>query len=195
VASSSPSPSSSPAPAFDPFAPPSASLEPRLDPSPKLPLARRGDRFWAYMLDLLVLLPGALAGFAIGWSLKTMAQLTGDEALGLEAIFAALLVLPIQIYQWYAVSKRGQTLGKRWLGIRIVCVDGSPAGFVRAVLLRSWVPFGVMLLFSSIGLEPVAKLFNTIDTISIFTGNRRMIHDLIAGTQVVSVTPPAPPGA
>ncbi len=195
MASSSSSPSSSPAPAFDPFAPPSASLELREDPPAKLPLAQRGDRFWANLLDLAVLLPGGLAGLAIGWSFKTMGELTGEEALGVEVVFAVLLLLPIQIYQWYAVSKRGQTLGKRWLRIRIVRVDGGPVGFVQAVLLRSWVPFGVMMLLSAIGIEPLAKLYNSIDTFSIFTANRRMIHDRIAGTQVVSVTPPLQPGA
>jgi uncharacterized RDD family membrane protein YckC len=191
VANASSASSAAPLATIDPFAPPTASLDLRGEPDPgNYTWARRGDRFWANLIDMLVLAPFALAGFAIGWSIDKMADLKGDEAAGMEWLFVFLLVLPMQIYQWYAVSTRGQTVAKRWLKLRIVRVDGSPLTFVHAVLLRSWVPFAIMSVFSAIGIAPIARLLNLADSVSIFTANRRMLHDLIAGTHVVNVAPP-----
>jgi uncharacterized RDD family membrane protein YckC len=42
-------------------------------------------------------------------------------------------------YQWYLISTTGQSLGKRWLGVQIVRVDGSPSGLRHGVILRSWI--------------------------------------------------------
>jgi uncharacterized RDD family membrane protein YckC len=185
--------SASPAPSLDPFAPPTASLEPTAAPAPGAhELADRFTRFGANLLDWILLAPFAGIGCAIAGALNSSFNFHGDEAKGVYFIFGMLLALPFQIYQWYAVSTRGQTLGKRFCRIRIVRIDGSPIGFTHAVLLRSWVPMGLIVLIGAIGLDPVARLVNFADTVSIFSGNRRMLHDLIAGTHVVNVTPTPP---
>jgi uncharacterized RDD family membrane protein YckC len=90
------------------------------------------------------------------------------------APFAALW-----IYQWYLVSTTGQTLGKRWAGIRIVKVDGSPVTFVSAVLMRSWV-------FSALTMVPyIGTVLALADIVMIFGSERRTVHDHLAGTQVI----------
>jgi uncharacterized RDD family membrane protein YckC len=182
----------------DPFAPPRADLEPRVvAEADKLRPADRGARFGAYMVDWLILVPTAGLGAAVGWALNRSFHIEGEAASGVLIIFAALFALPVQIYQWYATAARGQSLGKRFCKIRIVRVDGSPAGFVHGVLLRSWVPAAALMLLALINLDPVARILNFIDTVSIFSTNRRMIHDLIAGTCVVSTeteTPLTPTG-
>ena len=73
------------------------------------------------------------------------------------------------------------SLGKQWLGLRIVRVDGSRATFVRAVLLRmllpwllAWIPF-------------VGWFLLPVDWLVIFREDCRCLHDLIAGTKVVVV--------
>jgi hypothetical protein len=55
-----------------------------------------------------------------------------------SALIVVLSIAALWAYQWYLLSTTGQTLGKRWSGIRIVKVDGSPLTFVSAVLVRSW---------------------------------------------------------
>jgi uncharacterized RDD family membrane protein YckC len=183
-------------PPLDPFAPPAASLDPTPSPADGAhEPADRFARFGANLLDWILLAPFAGIGCAIAGAINGAFNVSGDEAKGMYFIFGVMLALPFMIYQWYAVSTRGQTLGKRFCRIRIVRVDGSRLGFVHAVLLRSWVPMGVIVVISAVGLEPIARLLNFADTVSIFTGNRRMLHDVIAGTLVVNATPPTAPGA
>ena len=78
------------------------------------------------------------------------------------------------------LSMRGQTIGKRLLGIRIVRFgDGSNPGFVRAWLLRS-------LVVGLIGTLPmVGNVFMIVNYAFIFRADRRCLHDLIADTKVV----------
>jgi uncharacterized RDD family membrane protein YckC len=104
--------------------------------------------------------------------------LIGFALLGL-ASFTLLLV------QIYLVSTRGQTIAKRILGLRIVrYADGSNPGFVHGWLLRALVP-GI------IGILPmVGNLFTIVNYCFIFRDDRRCLHDLIADTRVVKVTPP-----
>ena len=105
--------------------------------------------------------------------------LIGFALLGL-ASFTLLLV------QIYLVSTRGQTIAKRILGLRIVrYTDGSNPGFVHGWLLRALVP-GI------IGILPmVGNVFTIVNYCFIFRDDRRCLHDLIADTRVVKVTPSA----
>jgi uncharacterized RDD family membrane protein YckC len=181
-----------PSSSVDPFAPPSADLAPRpLGHGEKQRLAERGHRLVAVIVDTAALFALAGTGYGIGIALSNPLGLSGEPEKGLGALIAMLLALPLQIYQWYLMSTRGQSLGKRWLRIKVVRVDGSDVDFVQGVLLRSWVLLGVAVLLGILGIAPVARLLNSVDTLSIFTSNRRMIHDLIAGTKVISTEPAA----
>jgi len=102
----------------------------------------------------------------------------GRVAGGFAMLAVGLLV--VFVVQTWLLTTRGQTIGKRMLGIRIVRYrDGSPAGFVHAVLLRSW-------LINLIGLVPtVGNYFPFLDLGFIFGPERRCLHDLIADTKVV----------
>jgi uncharacterized RDD family membrane protein YckC len=103
--------------------------------------------------------------------------LIGFAVLGL-ATFA------LQLVQIYLVSTRGQTLGKRFLGIRIVrASDGSNPGFARAWLLRALVP-GIIGVLPTIG-----SVFTIVNYGFIFRADRRCLHDLLADTRVVKVNP------
>jgi uncharacterized RDD family membrane protein YckC len=103
--------------------------------------------------------------------------LIGFAVLGL-ATFA------LQLVQIYLVSTRGQTLGKRFLGIRIVrASDGSNPGFARAWLLRALVP-GIIGMLPTIG-----SVFTIVNYGFIFRADRRCLHDLLADTRVVKVNP------
>ncbi len=160
-------------------------------------LAGRGTRLGAVLLDGLVNL--VATGPGLVWLVLTLVALSGQGALPnvesgspdpetilnlvpqlagpLLAVLVPLLVLVIM--QVWLLTTRGQTLGKMWLKIRIVRTDGSPPGFVHAILLRS-------LVMQLIGMVPiVGGLVTVVDPLLIFREDRRCMHDLIAGTNVI----------
>ena len=103
---------------------------------------------------------------------------------------ALVLFVGVSGAQFWLLTTRGQTLGKIALGLRIVRTkDGRNGGFVTNVLLR----VGVGAL---IGMIPYLGVFYTVaDILFIFRGDRRCLHDLIAGTRVVREAPKTQPDA
>ena len=94
-------------------------------------------------------------------------------------IIAGVLLLVLMIANLYFLATRGQTLGKMVCKIKIVDLAGQNPGFVKAFLLRSVVP-GI------IGAVPIlGPFFSLADPLFIFREDRRCLHDLIAGTNVV----------
>ncbi|HEX2658372.1 MAG TPA: RDD family protein [Polyangia bacterium] len=164
----------------NPFSAPSANLEnPVAASAPSDALAAPTTRLAAVLLDGLLFVPAVIL-FAIGGTFGRAAS--GSEPNLIPIIAGGLYVLALAAYQIYLLSTQGQTLGKRWMKIRIVRLDGSPPGFVHAFLLRSVVSALPRLI-------PVAgNAFSLIDALFIFRQDRRCIHDLIASTRVV----PAP---
>ncbi|MDI1320343.1 MAG: RDD family protein [bacterium] len=89
-------------------------------------------------------------------------------------------ILALVIIQIYLLVTRGQTLGKKFLGIKIVTYpDESNPGFVKVWLLRAFVN-GIIGAIPMIG-----GIYTLVDLCFIFRDDKRCIHDLIAGTQVV----------
>jgi uncharacterized RDD family membrane protein YckC len=154
-------------------------------------LAGRLTRFWATLLDmalgLVCVLPGALL---LGTDMVTRLLKgewpddfnVGRTASGFLVLGLALFVL--FVVQTWLLTTRGQSVGKRMLGIRIVRYrTAAPPGFLHAVLLRSWV-------INVIGLVPtLGTYFPLLDIGFIFGPERRCLHDLIADTMVVAGQP------
>jgi uncharacterized RDD family membrane protein YckC len=182
-------------PALAPAAPPPALAESAI-PSPAatgVALAGRGARLGSFFLDylcgvlaacpgLIILGPTFLSIFmqaARGQEPDFSGMQAGGMLLGVAVtVLGSLILLIIQIVM---LSTRGQTIGKRLVGIRVVRhPDASPAGFVHAWLLRNLVPGILQLLPFGLGF-----LFFLVDACFIFREDRRCIHDFIAGTQVV----------
>jgi uncharacterized RDD family membrane protein YckC len=111
---------------------------------------------------------------------------SAQEAMAPQNMFGWLLIaaggVVVFIVQVWMLSTRGQTIGKRLLGVRIVGhVDEANPGFLRAVALRAVVP-------GLIGMIPgVGFVFSLIDVCFIFREDRRCVHDFIAGTKVIEV--------
>ena len=106
------------------------------------------------------------------------AEMMSYGVIGVAALMV-LMVLAFMGYQWYLIATTGQTLAKRWLGIKIVRVDGTPLGFVNGVILRSW----VLGLLGNIPI--VGPLVSLVNPLMIFGEERRCLHDQIAGTRVI----------
>ncbi|MEQ1505659.1 MAG: RDD family protein [Myxococcota bacterium] len=114
------------------------------------------------------------AGIAAGIALPELRRWLPD--LLTELVFACAVALLIGV-QWFTLASDGTTVGKRSVGIRVVGEDGAPVGFLRAVVIRSFVPG----LAGSVTLG----LFAVVDLLPIFAGDRRCVHDRLALTQVV----------
>ncbi|HEX2569383.1 MAG TPA: RDD family protein [Polyangia bacterium] len=172
-----------PAPEQNPYAPPTSDVDAgvQTDLSGSQVPADRGTRLAARMLDGLLYIPALFPGAILTFLFFVAAS----DSKPAGAVIAGMAVcamgwLGLSIYQWSLISRTGQSLGKRWLRIRIVRVDGRPVDFTSGVILRSWVPF-------LIGLIPyVGILFGLIDSLCIFSSERRCLHDGIAGTKVIA---------
>lgn len=148
-------------------------------------LATPGSRLGAQIIDSLLFaaaaIPGAIVGALVGSSYHYTSE-TGDAKDGI-GMFAVILGMGtgmiFYFYQCYLIANSGQTLGKRWSDVRIVLENGDPPGFMRGVVLRSWL---LLLLRVIPGLGYIVGL---VDTLMIFGATRRCLHDRIAGTRVL----------
>ena len=135
-------------------------------------LASRGRRFLGSLIDNLVYVVAALPAV-----LLIDADISSDEAM----LVIGLAVMVIGIVQAVLIATSGQSIAKKMLGMRIVQLDGSPIGFVRGVLVRSWA-VGVLSAIPTIG-----GIFGLVDALYIFGGEHRCLHDVMAGSRVVMV--------
>jgi uncharacterized RDD family membrane protein YckC len=87
--------------------------------------------------------------------------------------------LPLSIYQWMLIARTGQSIGKKWLRIRIVKLDNSPVGFGDGVMLREWITRGISFI------PCVGAIISLVGYLMIFGSERRCLHDRIAGTKVI----------
>jgi uncharacterized RDD family membrane protein YckC len=168
---------------YNPYAPPVADFGKGYEePADELILAERGTRLGARILDGLLLFGTAIPGVIIAAMTVSSSFTRGRPTPGDIGMFVAVMTLftiPLVLYQWYLLATTGQTLGKRWLGIKVVKMDGAPVDFVSGVFLRNWVP-------GMIGFVPtVGPIFGLVDILFIFGNERRCLHDMIAGTKVV----------
>jgi uncharacterized RDD family membrane protein YckC len=102
--------------------------------------------------------------------------------LALIILFGGMLI--VAIYNWYLITRAGQSIAKRMLGMRIVTTSGELPGFLMGVLVRQWIPVVV---------NQFCNLFSLVDALFIFGEERRCIHDYMANTIVVDTSMEAPP--
>ena len=168
------------APSFNPYAAPQANIvTPEM--KPKYELASRGIRLGAALLDFLVVMIVVILPVILGATMMdTKSNVSGglfpSAAVGCFML-AGLACLGLLIYNIVLLATRGQTLAKKWLGIRIVTYpEGQDAGFVKAFLLRSFVN-GII--------SQVIPFYPIVDVCFIFREDQRCLHDLIADTVVI----------
>lgn len=140
-------------------------------------LAGRGARLVAVIIDALLITVVALPlMFVLG---LIDAAATGP-ALGTTILSAVLGMAAFLLINSYFLANSGQTVGKKIMGVRIVAVrDGQILPLSKVVGLR-YLPIWIVQAIPLVG-----GLFGLINALFIFRADRRCIHDLIAGTQVV----------
>ena len=139
-------------------------------------LASLGQRLGAHLLNILTLMPVAVL-VGIGVALEDSNSSEPGTASMLTMALGGFYMLGLIIYNLIRLSTHGQTLGKQWVGIKIVSFeDNSNAGFVKAVLLR---------MFVNTLISAFVPFYGLVDTCFVFREDRRCIHDLLASTHVV----------
>jgi len=99
----------------------------------------------------------------------------------------SVLLLFVAI-QWRMISMRGQSLGKKLLGIKIVNGSGRPPGFFCGVLVRNGFPWllSVIPVFVLAGIPAMLiVVLSWANILLICLEPPRCLHDHIAGTFVV----------
>jgi uncharacterized RDD family membrane protein YckC len=160
--------------AENPYAPPRANVTDVAGSSEEPELAGRGIRLGAQLLDSIIasvftVLPLLFGGFNLLQPEKTtdFAPLAGFIALAGTVAWTWITI----VY----VSRNGQTIAKKWLGIKVVRSDGSKASLGRIFWLRNVVN----------GLLGIIPFYAFIDSLVIFGEARQCLHDKIADTIVV----------
>lgn len=174
-------------------------LRPTGGSASRVTLASPWTRLAAHIIDNLLYLPIVLIIAFPAGVLVVESQKGGrpNPILGLLIILGCAGLFVLTAYQWYLTATRGATLGKGWLGIKILTIHGTEVDFLTGVVMRNWViGFGQVLL----GMVSMGWLLGLVDSLMIFSADRRCLHDHIAKTQVIETAsqrrapPRRPPG-
>ena len=131
-----------------------------------LPLADRAVRLAAVLIDALI------TGSA---TLALCSALAGETQHMLTLRFALSCIVIFWMLNGWLLARRGQTLGKCMMGIKIATLDDKVPAIGKLFFLR----------FPTAVVPP----FCLASPFFIFRGDRRCLHDLAAGTTVVGDKP------
>ena len=159
---------------------------------PPLPLspASFGCRAAALALDHLALLLCLAPGFLLLMGLSLVvnshplppdtnaAELFAESAMAAMPVFLGGL-LAGALVQLGLLAFQSRSIGKRWMGLRIVRTDGRPAGAMRLLFVRTPIQF---LNYLPI-LSPILLITNLVLAIR---PPYQGLYDRVAGTQVVA---------
>jgi uncharacterized RDD family membrane protein YckC len=149
------------------------------------PLASWGSRVGATVIDWLILLipAGILVALAVGGldGDSSWGAIVGASLLSL-LIWSVILLLYAPLLMIRQGERNGQTLGKQFLGIRVVRDTGEPFSFWPAVL-REVVVKNILVSAVSIFIPVLPWLLDNLWPL--WDGENRAIHDMIVSTHVI----------
>ena len=130
---------------------------------------------------ILGVLGVGLAGAAGSGSDAGLIALIGAAILTF-AVIAVVSLVYAPLLMMRSGEHNGQTLGKQWLGLRVIKTDGQPMGFgwaaLREVVVKN---FGVGIASSfTFGLAALANYLWPL-----FDDQNRALHDYVVSTRVV----------
>ncbi|PMM51948.1 RDD family protein [Vibrio splendidus] len=109
---------------------------------------------------------------------------TGEIDMTELLVVSAYCWLVFFLLHGYLLHKKGQTIGKNLMEIAIVDMEGKQIGLFNIVGKRM-MPMTIATYIPVIG-----HFITTLDYLFVLRKDKRCLHDLIAGTQVVSVSVP-----
>ena len=146
--------------------------------APEEDLAGRGARLGAYLIDMIIVgVVGGGVAYALGWFEGLMRQ---DPTAVVSVLLLTIVVFGVINGRWLVT--RGQTVGKRLVGVRIVDTRTREiVPLVKSYGLR-------FIVVQAITQVPFAgPILALVDPLFIFGERRRCLHDYLAGTIVVRV--------
>jgi uncharacterized RDD family membrane protein YckC len=139
--------------------------------------ATRGERLRAQMVNGFVVAGGMFALMLLGIALGSAAESPNLALVGVA--LGSLWALGWMIYNVRLLAEHGQSIGKRYIGIKVVSSNGEPATLGQLILRR-------YILFQLLGLIPyLGALIGLVDVLMIFGEEQRCLHDRVADTIVV----------
>ncbi|MEU6145185.1 RDD family protein [Streptomyces sp. NPDC047081] len=107
------------------------------------PLAESGKRTLARIIDLILV---GIVVWLVTWPMGVHEYSVNGDKVEYGKSFAQSLVAAVLYigYDTYLISKSGQTLGKKWLNMRVANLDNGSTPSVQTALARSavlWIPF------------------------------------------------------
>ena len=167
---------------FNPYAVSEVHLEPALPPGERVP-ADPTQRILATLADWAIYGVFSMGSVSTAWWLgaeHTPESLTLPVLLALTANLMLMLTF---IANMVLLARRGQTIGKIMLHIRVADLrTGRVPSFARLFFFRV-VPLWVLSCFSPILIG--------VELLMLYVSSGRTICDYMAGTQVVRGHPPA----
>ncbi|WP_348720298.1 RDD family protein [uncultured Alcanivorax sp.] len=141
-------------------------------------LASRWHRFFGALIDGLVQLAiiAPIVFFSGAWA--DMMANSGVLDLTTTLVWFIVGEVIFLAVQGWLLFNRQQTIGKWLLGMKIVGMEQNAVPVGKLYGLR-------YLLFHVLAQVPGVNLIMLIDPLMIFRGDRRCLHDLLAGTQVI----------
>ncbi|MDE0654849.1 MAG: RDD family protein [bacterium] len=152
-----------------------------LETGEQLELAEPSARLSAKIIDLLILV-AVIVGGVIVVLVSLVAEGFGVGIGLVEGVFfsALLIVLASLLYDPLFIAVRGQTVGKKAVGIRVVRADNGELPTLGRSFAR-WALPGVLLAIPGAGYALAALCFSSL----LRDASRRGWHDKVAGTIVV----------
>ncbi|MBU3020605.1 RDD family protein [Aestuariibacter sp. A3R04] len=139
-------------------------------------LASRGERFAAALIDAVVsILITIPLFFVVG--LENLQE----PSIGLTAMIFVYGFASFLLVHGFILFNYGQTVGKRFLKIRIEDLEDNQATF-STIMLKRYLPISIVAYIPVVG-----SILSLIDVLFIFRADKRCVHDLIADTRVCRV--------
>jgi uncharacterized RDD family membrane protein YckC len=162
----------------NPYAPPQATVQDVTDPTATP--AGRGTRLVAVILDGLIVAAMVYIPLIIGIAMNGRPMVLNGHfnPMVISGIGSWLPTIGFIAWCWLTilfVSRNGQSIGKKLLGIKVVRSDGSPASLGRIFLLRN-------VVNTLLALVP---FYGLVDILLIFGDAQQCVHDKIADTIVI----------
>jgi uncharacterized RDD family membrane protein YckC len=167
----------------NPYAPPKAAVRDIYASDASIVYADRGTRLGAAILDtiifmVMVYIPFVVPMMFVGMSPDAATALEADGLPPMVLAGFALGFVGFVAWTWLTVMyvvRNGQTIAKKWLKIKVVRSDGSPASLGRIFWLRNFVN----------GLLGIIPMYGLIEVLFIFGEAQQCLHDKLADTIVV----------
>ena len=163
------------------FSPPTADLGSPAEPQDATiyeNLASRWARLGASLIDSIILVVPIIA---IVYGTDYWERVMNQNISLIEQMLPVLMgFLEYLVLNGYLLHKRGQTIGKWALGIKIVSLHNEKILPLWKVFFVRYVPQVLVAMIPLAG-----SILILINDLFIFRKNKRCVHDYIAGTKVI----------